>query len=161
MSSKYHLAQLNVAVPKASLTSPLMADFVNNLERINALAEDAPGFVWRLQDDAGSATAIRPFDESTLVNMSVWRDLDTLKQYAYASTHVDFLRRRHEWFERPSDVAVVLWWIPAGHRPDVDEAVQKLQHLRTNGPTADAFTMARPFPAPDTTSSNEGDSATP
>ena len=151
MDSTFHLAQLNIAVAKAPLTSPLMADFVNNLDRINALAERAPGFVWRLKDDAGDATAIRPFDENTLVNMSVWRDLDALKHYVYSSAHVDFVRRRREWFQLPQAVSVVLWWVPAGHLPDVDEAVVKLQQLREHGPTVDAFTFTQLFPQPDAT----------
>ena len=154
MDSTFHLAQLNIAVAKAPLTSPLMADFVSNLERINALAESAPGFVWRLKDDDGDATAIRPFDENTLVNMSVWRDLDALKQYVYSSAHVDFVRRRRDWFQLPQAASVVLWWVPDGHLPEVDEAVAKLRQLRESGPTVGAFTFTQPFPPPDASVSN-------
>ena len=144
----FHLAQLNIAVAKEPLTAAGMADFVNNLDRINALADSAPGFVWRLQDEDGNATALRPFDANTLVNMSVWQDLQSLKAYVYASAHMDFVRRRREWFERVRDAVVVLWWVPAGHQPSVQEAVLKLEHLRAHGPTADAFTFGTPFPPP-------------
>lgn len=145
----YELAQLNVAVALAPLDSPAMAPFVENLDRINALAESAPGFIWRLKDDSGNATSLRPFDADTLINLSVWRDVESLRTFAYRSAHVDFVRRREEWFRRLSDPVVVLWWVPAGHRPSTEEAAVKLQLLRTNGSTADAFTFARSFRQPE------------
>jgi hypothetical protein len=147
--SGYELAQLNIAVMRAPLESPDMADFVANLGRINALADGSPGFVWRLQTDEGDATAMRPMGEDMLVNLSVWRDLDALAQFVYRSAHAEILRRRKEWFERMQEAFVVLWWVPGGHRPDVAEARLKLDLLRAKGPTADAFTFRHPFPAPD------------
>src|SRR5689334_22717540 len=108
MSSKYELAQLNVAVMKAPLESPPMADFVANLDRINALAESSPGFVWRLKTDDGNATALRPLGEQTLVNVSVWRDVEALNRYVYQSAHVEIMKRRKEWFERMKEAYVVL-----------------------------------------------------
>ncbi len=125
-----------------------MADFVANLDRINALADAAPGFVWRLQDEAGNATAIRPFGDDMLVNLSVWRDVESLKEYVYKSAHVDIMRRRKEWFTPMAEASLVLWWVPAGHRPELDEAADRLDHLRRQGPTASAFTFRAPFPAP-------------
>ena len=123
--SAYELAQLNIGIIKGPMDSPLMAEFAANLARINALAESSPGFVWRLQTDAGDATAIRPFeDESMLVNMSVWRDIESLRQYVYHSAHVSVMRRRREWFERMSEPFVVLWWVPRGHRPGIAEAIR-------------------------------------
>src|SRR5271156_573356 len=99
--SRFELAQLNVGIIRAPMDSPIMADFAANLDRINALADDSPGFVWRLQTEAGDATAIRPFEDANmLVNMSVWRDVESLNQYVYRSAHVDIMRRRKEWFER-------------------------------------------------------------
>lgn len=122
--SAYEIAQLNIGIIKGPMDSPLMADFANNLERINKLAEASPGFVWRLQTEEGDATAIRPFgDENTLVNMSVWRDLESLNRYVYKSAHVDIMRRRKDWFERMSEAFLVLWWVNKGHRPTVDEAI--------------------------------------
>lgn len=147
--SAFELAQLNVAIMKEPLESPSMADFVASLDRINALAEAAPGFVWRLQTEEGDATAMRPMGEDTLVNMSVWRDIESLNQYVYGTAHVDIMRRRKEWFERMRDASVVLWWVRQGHRPTVPEAIAKLELLRTQGPTAEAFTFRHAFLAPD------------
>ena len=120
--SAWELAQLNVAVMKEPLESPGMADFVANLDRINALAEASPGFVWRLQSDEGNNTAFRPLGETTLVNMSVWKDVESLNGYVYKTAHVEIMRRRDEWFERMREAFLVLWWVPAGHRPGIDEA---------------------------------------
>ncbi|WP_252275579.1 DUF3291 domain-containing protein [Pseudomonas subflava] len=147
--SRYHLAQLNIASMKAPLESPDMVDFVNNLERINALAEASPGYVWRLQDEAGDATAIRPFGDEVLVNMSVWTDVQSLSDYVYTSAHTEMLKRRREWFDKVEQAHQVLWWVPAGHRPGVAEAAERLAHLREHGATAHAFTFRRAFAAPD------------
>jgi len=148
--SRYHLAQLNVGIIKAPLESPVMADFVNNLDRINALAEASPGFVWRLQTEEGNATALRPTeDENFLVNMSVWEDADSLSQFVFKSAHVEIMRRRREWFERMVDAYLVLWWVPKGHVPTVDEALAKLARLREHGPSPEAFTFRTAFPPPD------------
>lgn len=147
--SKYELAQLNVAVMKEPLESPGMADFVANLDRINALAEASPGFVWRLQTEEGDATALRPMGENVLVNVSVWKDVASLNNYVYKSAHVEVMRRRKEWFQRMSQAYVVLWWIPRGHRPAVEEAIAKLELLRQKGPTPEAFTFRQAFLAPD------------
>lgn len=145
----HELAQLNIGVIRAPMDSPVMAEFANNLDRINALAEASPGFVWRLQTDEGNATAIRPFeDENLLVNMSVWRDVESLKAYVYGSAHVDFMRRRREWFELMKEAYLVLWWVPKGHRPEIAEAIAKLELLKAQGPGPEAFTFAQPFPPP-------------
>ena len=147
--SRYHLAQLNVGIIKAPLESPVMADFVNNLDRINALAEASPGFVWRLQTEEGNATALRPTeDENFLVNMSVWEDADSLSQFVFKSAHVEIMRRRREWFERMVEAYLVLWG-PKGHVPTVDEALAKLARLREHGPSPEAFTFRTAFPPPD------------
>jgi hypothetical protein len=147
--SAYELAQLNVAVMNETLESPVMADFVANLDRVNALAESSPGFVWRLQTDEGDATALRPMGDDVLVNMSVWRDVESLGRYVYGPAHVEIMRRRREWFHRMKDAYVVLWWVRKGHRPTVQEAIAKLELLRQAGPTAAAFTFRKAFPAPD------------
>jgi hypothetical protein len=147
--SRYQLAQLNVARMKEPLESPSMADFVANLDRINALAESSPGFVWRLQTADGDATGFRPLGEDTLVNVSVWKDVRSLNEYVYKSAHVEIMRRRKEWFERMREAYVVLWWIPQGHQPAASEAIAKLELLRAKGPTQDAFTFRNAFSAPD------------
>jgi len=148
--SNYELAQLNIGIVKGSMDSPVMADFSANLDRINALAEHTHGFVWRLQTEEGDATAIRPFEnEDMLVNMSVWRDVESLSKYVYNSAHVEIMRRRREWFERMHEAFLVLWWVPKGHRPSIAEAIAKLDVLRAKGPTAEAFTFRQAFPPPD------------
>jgi hypothetical protein len=148
--SRYELAQLNIGIIKGPMDSPIMADFAAGLDRINALAECSTGFVWRLQTEEGDATSIRPFkDENMLVNVSVWRDVESLSKYVYNSAHVELMRRRKEWFERMEDAFLVLWWVPAGHRPNISEAIARLDMLRANGPTADAFTFRTAFPPPD------------
>jgi len=150
----HELAQFNVARPLGPLDSPVMAEFMASLEKVNALAEASPGFVWRLQTDAGDATALRPMGEDVIVNMSVWRDVSALSDYVHKSGHVEYLKRRREWFERIVEAYVVLWWVPRGHRPTVEEGIARLMHLRANGPSAEAFTFrdAHPMPAAATTS---------
>ena len=147
--SAYELAELNVAVMKEPLDSPSMADFVAALDRINALAEASPGYMWRLQTDEGDATALRPLGDSTLVNLSVWRDVQGLSDYVYKTAHVEIMKRRKEWFETMKEAWVVLWWVPRGHRPEIGEAIARLERLRAEGPTEEAFTFRKAFPPPD------------
>jgi hypothetical protein len=148
--SAYELAQLNIGIIKGPMDSPIMAEFAANLARINALADASPGFVWRLQTEAGDATAIRPFEnENMLLNMSVWRDADSLRRFVYRSAHSDILRRRREWFEPIRQAILVLWWVPEGHRPSVEEAIARLTLLREKGATPEAFTFRQTFPPPD------------
>jgi len=143
---KFHLAQLNVGAILAPLDSPVMADFANNLDKINALAEASPGFIWRLKDDANNATSIQMFDdERIIVNMSVWETLEQLYQFAYKSMHAEFLKRRKEWFEKMGEMYYVLWYVPAGTVPGVMEARQRLEHLRAHGETPHAFSFSKRF----------------
>ncbi len=148
--SRYQLAQINIATLKAPLDSPELKDFVDNLDLVNGLAEASEGFVWRLKGDGNDATALRPFGEDIIVNMSVWRDVEALRQFAYGNaTHVEILKRKREWFSRMKDAYMVLWWVPAGHQPTVQEAAQRLDLLRQKGPTAEAFHFGEAFSAPD------------
>ena len=148
---RYHLAQLNIGRFRAPLEEPIMEGFRSALDPINALADQAPGFVWRLQTEEGNATAIRPYagDDLMAVNMSVWESLESLQQFVYKSRHLESLRARKQWFEPLEGPILVLWWIPAGQIPTVAEAQGRLQHLKDHGPTAHAFTFRTPFPAPD------------
>ena len=149
MASSHHLAQVNVARLRAPLDAPELAEFVAALDPVNALADAAPGFVWRLQTDEGDATSIRAFDDDMIiVNMSVWDDVEALRDFVYRSDHRRYLARRRQWFERIDAPIVALWWVPAGHRPTVDEAKQRLDALDRLGPTPGAFTFRTPFPAP-------------
>jgi hypothetical protein len=145
-SSGFNLAQVNIGRALGEMTDPVMAEFAAALPAINALAEATPGFVWRLQTEDGDATAIRPYEDNRiLINLSVWTDLAALRGYVFQSGHSAYLRRRREWFERFERVYVALWWVPAGHRPSVTEAVERLAHLEADGPTAYAFGFATPF----------------
>jgi hypothetical protein len=147
--STWHIAQLNVGRAVAPPGSPELADFMAALDRINALAESSPGFVWRLQSDSGNATDILVSDDPrALVNMSVWSSVESLFDYVYRSAHTAVMKRRREWFEKPTEAYQVLWWIPAGHIPTVEEAMERLTHLRREGATPRAFTFSNRFPPP-------------
>ncbi|PMG80971.1 hypothetical protein BCU84_00515 [Shewanella sp. 10N.286.51.B7] len=140
------LAQLNIAKCKYPLEAPEMKDFVDNLDEVNGIAEASLGFVWRLQDESGDATQIQVFDDpSLIVNMSVWEDVESLKNFMFRTHYRDFMRRKGEWFERLSEDSYVLWWVAEGHTPDVHEAKERLMHLRENGDSAYAFTFKSNF----------------
>lgn len=131
------------------MDGPVMAGFKAALEPINALADDAPGFVWRLQTEDGDATAIRPYDDDRMmVNMSVWESIEALRAFVYTSAHTSVMRNRKQWFDT-LEAYLVLWWVPAGHEPTVQEAKERLEHLQRQGPTPHAFTFRASFPAPD------------
>jgi hypothetical protein len=149
--TRYHLAELNVADLIAPLDSPQLAGFVALLPEINALADRSPGFVWRLTDESGAdATSLRPFGPDTIVNLSVWESLETLRDYAYRSAHLAVLQRRREWFKPHGRPHQVLWWAEAGRPPTVAEAARRLEMLDERGPTPDAFTFRAVFPPPGT-----------
>jgi hypothetical protein len=149
--SGYELAQVNIGRMLASLDSPVMKDFMDNLDAVNAAAEAAEGFVWRLIDEDGdNATGFRFYgDEWLIVNMSVWTDAETFKAYVYGPAHRPFLQRRREWFAHMAEAITALWWTPAGERPTLEEAEKRLTLLREKGPTADAFTMKELFAPPE------------
>ena len=139
-----HVAQINIGTMLGATDDPIVAEFMENLERINAIADDAPGFVWRLQTESGNATEIQIFpDPLTLVNMSVWESVEALKEYVYRSDHVEFFRRRAEWFA-PDAKRVGLWHIATGQIPALDDAVRRVEFLERNGPTPYAFGFAKP-----------------
>lgn len=151
-SSSHHLAQLNVGHSLAPLNTPLLADFMGALDEINRLAEASTGFVWRLQSESGNATDVRHGDDPLfIVNMSVWQSAETLFDFVYRTAHTKVMSRRREWFARPQQAFQVLWWIPIGTVPTVDEAMARLAHLQAYGPTPHAFTFKERFPAPDAT----------
>lgn len=146
----HHLAQLNIAAMKAPIDSPLLADFVAQLDAVNALAEASEGFVWRLQDEEGDATSFR-FSENPnlLINMSVWKSVEALEQFTYRNAaHGAVMRDRKKWFEKMDEMYVVLWWIPVGQHPNLTEAKEKLEHLQQHGATSVAFTFRKRFDSP-------------
>jgi heme-degrading monooxygenase HmoA len=145
-----HLAQVNVARLLAPIDSPQLAGFVSRLDEINALADRAPGFVWRLKDDlSNNATAVPIYDDDRIiVNMSVWESLEALRAYTYSGPHLEVFKQRGSWFAHMREAATAMWWVPAGHRPTVAEARERLARLREHGPSAFAFPFGAPFPAP-------------
>ena len=145
----YHLAQINVGRLRAPVADPLLAGFAAELDRINAIADTAPGFVWRLKGAGNNATDIRPDANDPLMalNMSVWESPQALGAFVYRSDHLPVMRRRTEWFEK-MEIFMALWWVPTGHLPTVEEGLARLETLRRRGPTAEAFTFRGIFPAP-------------
>ena len=135
-----HLAQLNIAKAMDDMASPRLADFMSALDRVNAVAERSPGFVWRLKDEGGNATDIKVTDDPRLiVNMSVWETAEHLEHFVWNTIHKRVYEKKSKWFEAPKSAHFVMWWVPAGHRPTPQEAMTKLAHLGTHGPTAEAF----------------------
>ena len=146
----FHLAQFNTARLRLPLDDPAMAEFVAGFDLMNSLADRSPGFVWRIADEeTGDASAIRPIAPDMIITMSVWESLEALRDYTYRSSHLDYLRRRREWFlPHTLPASAVCWWVPAGHIPGIDEALERLERLATDGPTPEAFNFRQSFPAP-------------
>jgi hypothetical protein len=150
-SMAFHLAQLNIGRVLHPLDHPQMKEFMDGLAHINALADQWPGFVWRLQTDSGNATDVHhPWSEDPFmfVNMSVWKSPEDLKQFVFRSGHLEYLLKRAEWFEKPKEAHYVLWWVPEGHIPTLEEARERLEHYRAHGATPHAFWFGKLFPAP-------------
>jgi len=148
------LAQINVARLRAPLESPALADFVAALDPVNAAADAAPGFVWRLQTEDGNATAVRAFEwdaggsAGVIVNMSAWESAEALAAFVYSDAHRQILRRRREWFRPMAEAYAALWWIRRGTTPTTAEAEDRVRYLRAHGPTPYAFTLRVHFPPP-------------
>lgn len=150
MSQNYHLAQINIAKGLSTLDDPIMKDFVDRLDQINALADSSPGFIWRLQTDGGDATSIRAFDdEKIIVNMSVWESFQSLKDYVYSGEHLEAMKTKKSWFEKMQGPVFALWWIPAGSIPTVQDGKNSLEQLKKFGSTSRAFTFAEPKEMPE------------
>jgi hypothetical protein len=140
MSENRHLAQLNIGRLRYPTDDSRMADFMNNLDLVNGLAERSKGFIWRLKDESNNATNFRPFDDPDMaVNMSVWESVETLERFAWQTIHRRFYGRRPDWFAKMEGPHFVMWWIPAGHLPTLEEAKERLTHLAANGPSDYAF----------------------
>lgn len=149
MTPRWQLAQINVGRLVAPPEDPRVKPFFDALDRINALADAAPGFVWRLQGDSGNATDIQVTDDpGFIVNMSLWADAESLFDFVYRSAHTPEMARRREYFDRFEGNYQALWWVPAGHCPSIDEGLSRLWRLDRYGPTAQAFTFKARFPAP-------------
>jgi hypothetical protein len=139
MTGVRHLAQFNIARIKYPLDDPRMGEFAENVARVNALAEQIEGFVWRLQDESGNAMGMTVYDDpNVLPNLTVWKDVEALERFVWKTVHSRFFGRREEWFE-PLDTPLVMWWVPAGARPSMDEGVARRDHLMAHGPSDHAF----------------------
>ncbi len=156
--ANWHLAQVNVSTLLEAIDSPRLEGFVAALDPVNATADTAPGFVWRLMTTEGNATAIRAFDDPMIiVNLTVWESVEALEAFAYGDPgHRAVMRGRREWFEPHEEASFALWWIPAGEVPTVAEAADRLEHLRRSGPTPTAFTFRERFPAPSASVASSG-----
>ncbi len=148
--TEWHLAQINIAKARHPVDDPRMAGFTDNLDKINTLGDESPGFVWRYQDDSGAATDTRIFDDDDLLlNLTVWESVDALHDYVVKTEHVNFIRRKLEWFDPIEGLPrLTLWWIPAGTVPSLEEAKERIFHLRDHGASEHAFTFKDRFPAP-------------
>lgn len=145
----HHLAQINIARLLHPIDDPRIAGFVSELDPINALAEQSPGFVWRLKSAEGNATDIAYNDDPfVIVNMSVWQSIDALRDYVYRSRHLEIYKQRASWFEKMAKPHYCLWWIPAGHIPTVAEGRSRVEHYQLHGSTSHAFWFSQPHPAP-------------
>ena len=148
-SMSFHLAQVNIARARAPLDSPLMADFINAIEKINAIADASPGFIWRLQTTDGNATAVRAYDDPRIIfNMSVWESVAALKDYVYRTMHAEVFARRQSWFEKMDKPHMAMWWVPAGSIPETPDATKRLEHLLHHGESMYAFTFRKMYGPP-------------
>jgi len=151
----YVLAQVNIGRLLAPVDSPQLADFMAALDPVNAAADGAPGFIWRLQTEEGNATAVRAFEwdaagsAGVIMNMSVWESVEALAAFVYSDVHRRVLRRRRQWFERMAEAYTALWWTERGQLPTPADAEERIRQLRANGPSPYAFTMREHFPPPD------------
>jgi hypothetical protein len=140
MASGTHIAQLNIGRFRFATDDSRMAGFMTNLDRVNAIAERSEGFVWRLKDETNNATAIRPFpDPDMAVNLSVWESVEALENFVWNTVHSRFYNAKASWFEKAEAPHFVMWTIPAGHIPSLDEAKDRLEHLQRNGGSDFAF----------------------
>lgn len=145
----YHLAQINIARMLAPIDDPIMAEFVAQLAPVNALADESPGFVWRLQTEGGDATSLQVYDdEMIIVNLTVWESVAALREFVYKNAHYQVLRDRKRWFEKFKGPYYAMWWIPSNHLPTVEEGKERLEHLRQHGDSAFAFSFKNLFPEP-------------
>jgi len=147
--SQYHLAQLNLGIPLYPLDDPRIAPFMDALERINALAESSPGFIWRLKDGSGDATSIEvPDYPEAIFNLSLWQDFSALRNFVYRSEHAQFIKRRKEWFQQMETPVLMMWWVKAGEQPSLEDAIARYKRLCSLGPSPQGFTLGTMFAAP-------------
>lgn len=147
----FNIAEINIAkMIGLNINDPIMKEFVDNLEKVNDIAEASAGFVWRLKDDSYNATSFNPYnDEQIIINVSVWETIEALEYYMYKTFHSDFLRRRKEWFNTHGKASTAMWWIPVGQTPTLEEAIEKLDYLQIHGASDKVFNLRNKFSKPD------------
>lgn len=147
----YQLAQINVArMIGVNIEDPVMKEFSDHFDAVNQLAEESEGFIWRLKDEEDNAASFNPFnDEQVIINLSVWKNKESLEYFTYKTFHVDFVRRRKEWFQKYGKAYYVLWWIKDNEYPTVEEALERLEYLQKNGPSEYAFNFQTVFQHPE------------
>jgi Domain of unknown function (DUF3291) len=148
--SKYQLAEINIARMRGvNIDDPVMKEFVDNLDKVNTIAESSEGFVWRLKDENNNATNFNPYNyEQVIINISVWESIEALENFMYKTLHSDFLKRRKDWFQKFGKAYFAMWWIPEGHYPNIQEAVDKLDYLQKNGASNLVFDFKNKYPMP-------------
>ena len=148
--SEYQIAEINVARMKGiNINDPIMKEFVDNLDKVNALAESSEGFVWRLKDESNNATNLNPYnDEQVIINISVWQSIETLENFIYKTFHTEFLKRRKEWFQSYGKAYTAMWWIPKGQFPSIQEAIENLDYYQKNGPSELVFDFRNKYLPP-------------
>ena len=141
----WELAQVNVALPRGPLDSPEMAGFVRAIDDVNWLADNSPGFLWRLLPQHGPVTFGPLEGLQVIVTLSVWTGFEPLQRYVYRSAHSLFMQRRAKWFQSIGGFTTALWWVPEGSRPSIEDGLGRLVSLRERGPRPDAFSLRRQF----------------
>lgn len=146
----FHIAEINVARMKGiDINDPVMQEFVQNLDRINQLAENSPGFVWRLKDTDADVVSPNIYnDVQVIFTFSVWESIEQLEHFVFKTVHTDFLKRRREWFQNYGKMHTAMWWVQAGNIPSLQEALEKLEYIQNNGPSESAFNFKQKFSAP-------------
>ncbi len=147
---EYQLAQINVArMIGVNIDDPIMKEFVDNLDKVNEVAENSEGFVWRLKDESNNAAGFNPYhDEQVIINLSLWEDVEPLKNYIYKTMHASFLKRKKEWFQKYGEAHYALWWIEKGSLPRVEQALARFKYLQKHGSTEKAFDFKNLYPKP-------------
>ena len=139
----YHLAELNIGRLLAKTDDPRVADFMNNLDRINGLGKRMPGFVWMMEGSGEPGTGNTAHkidgDPQFVSNLTVWEDVASLEKFVWGTIHKQFYERHAEWFELMGKMHFVMWWVPEGHKPSLNEALMRLEHLDENGDSDHAF----------------------
>jgi hypothetical protein len=145
----YYLAQINIAKLIEPIDSPLLEDFVGDLDRINKIAEESKGFIWRLEDESGNALNVNPLNDPTLiVNMSVWETVEDLKKFVYYSGHIEVFIKRAKWFEKMNTPHMALWWVRKDELPSAEDAKNKLLELENHGESQSSFSFKKLFEMP-------------